>query len=116
MAILGKLIDKQTISVAGGSSDGVELLNYAHSLPATNPEMVLPNLRSIELVAADGSNGLPMVCGLGGNASQATVAIVMASAASVPTVMFDLYAVVWHSIRMKAPSNQPVIVLGHQSI
>lgn len=95
MALLGILIDKQTMSRAGDAVTGISLLTYSHSLPATNPEMLLPVVRSIQAVAV---NLGPDVMGLGGNASISTVAFLAASAVSVPTVMFDLYAMVFHSI------------------
>ena len=101
MAILGVLVDKSTISVAGGNSDSIVLKTYAHSLPATNPEMLLPNVRSIgSLIGVAGSgvdNGLPRVMAVGANASLSTVAVLNASAASVATILFDLYAVVFYS-------------------
>lgn len=98
MAILGRLIDKQTVSRAGDDLAGVTLAALNHSLPATNPEMVLPILRSVQAVGGNGSNGLPALLGLGGNASQITVGYAMASAVSCPTVMYDVYAAVLHTI------------------
>lgn len=99
MALLGILIDKQTLSRVGDAVTGVSLLTYNHSLPATNPELLLPIARSIQGVQATGgsTNGVPVLCGLGGNASISTVAYVVPSVASAPTIMFDLYAIVFHS-------------------
>jgi len=98
MALLGILIDKQTLSQAGGEADTVTALTLNHSLPATNPELVLPVLRSVEAMAGDGARGIPALAGLGGNASISTVFVAASSNASVPAVMFDVYQIVFHSV------------------
>jgi hypothetical protein len=90
VAIIGTLIDKTTVSRAGDALVGVTLATLAHSLPATNPTIVLPVLRSVQAPV--------QVLGLGGNASIATIGFAAASAASTPTVMFDVYTAVVHSL------------------
>jgi hypothetical protein len=95
VAIIGTLIDKTTVSRAGDALVGVTLATLAHSLPATNPTIVLPVLRSVQGIAAQAP---VQVLGLGGNASIATIGFAAASAASTPTVMFDVYTAVVHSL------------------
>lgn len=96
MSILGALIDKTTVSRAGDDLSGVTLgATLAHSLPATNPEAVLPIVRSVEEI---GAQPPIQVLGLGGNASLATLGYVTASTTSAPTVLFDVYSIVFHSI------------------
>lgn len=94
MAILGHLIDKTTVSRAGNASWGTQYFSLAHSLPATNPELVLCVLRSAQEVGA--AAGVSLL-GLGGNASLATYGIYGASAASSPTLLFDVYSWVFYS-------------------
>lgn len=101
MAILtgGTLVDRSTISRAGDAgttSQRVELTTRAHSLPATNPEFQIVNLRSVEGVA--GYSQTPKPFALGGNASLATTGFEYASGVSAGTIMFDLVNVVVHSI------------------
>ncbi len=98
MSLLGVLIHQTTISRAGDDLKGVTLATLAHSLPATNPEVLLPIMRSVQAVAGNGSNGLPELLGLGGNASIATIGYAMASCVSCPTVMYDVLAIVFHSV------------------
>lgn len=95
MAILGKLIDKTTVSREGDALKGVTLASLAHSLPATNPDIVLPVLRSVQEV---GHQPAVQLLGLGGNASLATIGYAVGSTASCPTVMFDVYTAVIHSL------------------
>jgi hypothetical protein len=96
MSILGVLIDKTTVSRVGDALGGVTYSSYSHSLPATNPEMVLPIMRSVE--PSMDCNGLPIFMGLGGNASLMTVGYACASCVSCPTIMFDVVAMVFHSV------------------
>ncbi len=65
---------------------------------AEHPEVLLPIMRSVQAVAGNGSNGLPELLGLGGNASIATIGYAMASCVSCPTVMYDVLAIVFHSV------------------
>jgi hypothetical protein len=96
MAILGTLIDKQTISRAAVTgAAGVTLATLSHSLPATNPEMVLPILRSIQDISIAPNVGL---MGLGGNASLLTIGYAVGSSATCGTLLADVYAQVFHSI------------------
>jgi hypothetical protein len=99
MAILGTLVDRQTVSRAGDAGTtavGTGLTTLPHSLPATNPEAVFVNLRSIEAVGPGGRQVDPFV--LGGNASLLTLGYRYASQISAPTIMFDVVSTVWHSI------------------
>ena len=71
------------------------LATLPHSLPATNPETVLPVLRSVE--SAMNVQG-PTLFGLGGNASILTIGYSGGlSTTSFPTVMFDVLAKVFYS-------------------
>lgn len=99
MSILGTLIDKTTVSRAGDAGTtavGTGLTTLAHSLPATNPEAVFVNLRSIEAVGPLGRQVDPFV--LGGNASLLTLGYRYASQISAPTIMFDVISAVFHTI------------------
>lgn len=99
MSILGTLIDKTTASRAGDAgttSQRVGLTTLAHSLPATNPESIFVNLRSVEGVA--GVSMTPKVFALGGNASLSTIGYEYQSGVSAGTIMYDVVAVVYHSI------------------
>jgi len=97
MSILGTLIDKTTISRAGDDLKGVTVATLAHSLPHTNPEIGIAAVKSIAAMGANGSNGLPAVFVLGGNASIATLGYAMASCVSCPTVCADIVLIVPHS-------------------
>jgi hypothetical protein len=102
MAILGTLVDRTTVSRAGNAgttTHRVELTTLAHSLPATNPEAIFVNLRSVEAVAG-AQVGTLRPFGLAGNASLATLGYEYGglSVISVPTVMFDVISVVYHSV------------------
>ncbi len=98
MSLLGTLIHQTTVSRAGDDLSGATFATLAHSLPATNPEILLPIMRSVEAVGGNGSNGLLKLLGLGGNASLATIGYAMASCVSAPTVMYDVLAIVFHSM------------------
>ena len=98
MAILGTFIDKQTVSRAGdaGTTGGnVGFITLSHSLPATNPEQVSVNLRSIQ--SGLGTNVPVQAFGLGGNASILTIGYFYQSGVSAPTMMFDVFARVFYS-------------------
>lgn len=99
MAILGYLIDRHTVSRAGDAgttAQHVQLSSIAHSLPATNPEAVFVGLRSVQDLG--GAAQLPIPFGLGGNASLTTIGYNYHSAVSAPTIMFDVHALVWHTL------------------
>lgn len=106
MAILGVLVDRTTVSRAGNAgttSVNIGLSTLAHSLPATNPEAVFINLRSVEGIALFGQQ-VPQIFALGGNASLLTIGTnyqvpaVAASAVSAPTLMYDCISEIFHSI------------------
>ena len=99
MPILGTLVDRTTMSRvgdAGTTAVGTGLTTLAHSLPATNPEAVFVNMRSIEAIGPNGRQVDPFI--LGGNASLLTLGYRYASQVSAPTLMFDVVAVVFHSV------------------
>lgn len=98
MAILGTLIDKQTVSRAGDGLTGVTLTTLSHSIPATNPDTVIPVLRSVQAVGGNGANALPVLLGHGANASLLTVGFAMPSAVSCATILYDVVAFSFHSI------------------
>lgn len=98
MSILGVLIDKTTVSRlgdAGTTAQHVGLATLAHSLPATNPEAVFVNLRSVQDTA--GVAQVPNAFCLGGNASLLTLGYGYQSGVSAPTIMFDVIAQVFYS-------------------
>jgi len=93
MAILSTFIDK----LSGATLAGNTLTTYAHSLPATNPELVALQLRSV-----GSGTDIPQLYALGGNASLLTVGLAHGSigAASAQPVLFDAYSIVfWAPIR-----------------
>jgi hypothetical protein len=94
VAILGTFIDKQTVSRAGDGLTGVTVGTLAHSLPATNPELFLPILRSAESV---GVNSAVSLLAIGGNASLLTIGFRVSSAVSCPTLLYDVFAAVFYS-------------------
>lgn len=97
MAILGTYVDRTTVSRAGDALRGVTMATLSHSLPATNPEMVLPILRSMQVLAS-GRNQVSLL-GLGGNASIATIGYASGGgAASCPVVMFDVFSTVFYTL------------------
>lgn len=104
MAILGTFIDIQTSSRAADllastalAGTALNLTTSPHSLPATNPESVFMQLRSVQ-VGADYAT--PQLVGLGGNASLATIGFVGGGVSqnTFPTVMFDVVCITYHSI------------------
>lgn len=103
MAILGTLVDKQTVSRAGDSGTNVQqisLTSINHSLPATNAEAAWAYLRSVQAIATQGPR-TPQPFILGSNASLLTLAFGLdgiSSTLSVPTILFDVVAMVFHSI------------------
>lgn len=97
MAILGTLVDV-TSGVSRAGDDGSHVVTtLAHSLPATNPEIQIPILRSIEAGSGCGVDVCQLMA-LGGNASIQTVGYAKTeSTASAPVVFFDVVAMVLHS-------------------
>lgn len=98
MAILGTLIDKQTVSRVGDGLTGITLTTLAHSIPATAPEAIVPVVRSIQAVGGNGVQAFPILLAVGANASLLTVGYAMGSAISCATIMYDVYAFTFHSI------------------
>lgn len=90
----GTLWDRQTISRAGDDLTGVTLAAIAHSLPATNAQVLVVQMIS---KAALGHNPAVQLLGQRGNASQNTVGYAVASTASCPTVAFDAYCALLHT-------------------
>lgn len=95
MAILGTFVDKTTISRAGDDLSGVTVATLSHSLPATNPDMLLPILRSTQ---AQGHNPGVSLLGLGANASISTIGFRISSTASCPVLLLDVFAVTFFSM------------------
>lgn len=95
MAILGTLIDVQTVSRAGDSTVGAYYTTLAHSLPATSPDWVGSSLRSVEALT---SRGAPAILNLAGNASILTIGYINPNlGGSFPTLSFDVAAFKFHS-------------------
>ena len=97
MAILGKLVDRYTASRAGDALKGVTVVTAPHSLPATNAEVMIPVIKSIEENLA----GIPVFIPLavGSNASLSSIGWASTnSTASMPTIYYDIISVVFHSI------------------
>lgn len=103
MSILGTLVEKQTQTRAGDTGTNVQqvvLTTLNHSLPATSPEAAWANLRSVQALGTQGPR-TPIPFILGGNASLLTLGFAIdgiSSTLSVPTIMFDVVAQVYHSI------------------
>lgn len=95
MAILGTFVDRQSVSRAGDGLTGVTVGTLSHSLPATNPEAFLIQMRSI---AALGHQPAIQPLAVGGNASILTNGFVVGSTASAPTVYYDAFAIVFHTV------------------
>lgn len=96
MAILGTFVDRALSSRAGDALRGVTLTTLSHSLPATGPEMMVPVLQSIQDVGA--ANPVCVMFGIRGNASLNTVGFAVPSTGSAPTVSFENYSIVFHSL------------------
>lgn len=95
MAIFGTFWDRALTTRAGDAQTGVVFSTLAHSLPATNPEILMPVLRSIQdLTHIPGVS----VLALRGNASLNTWGLRFSSTASAPTVELELVAATLHSI------------------
>jgi hypothetical protein len=94
MAILGYLIDKSTQSRVGDALTGLTLATIPSSLPST-PTQVLPIMRSVQAI---GHNPPVTLLGFGGNQSIGTIGFLSASTASCPTILFDVYQTIFHSI------------------
>lgn len=95
MSIFGTFVDRQLGTRVGDGVSGVALTTMAHSLPATNPEIFLVGMRSVQAVGVQSAIGL---LGLRGNASLNTVGFAISSSASTPTIEFEGVAAVLHSI------------------
>lgn len=86
MAILGTFVDRQQ----GVTLAGFTVTTLPHSLPATNPELMAIQLRSVASGTAQGG-----LFALGGNASLLTVGA--ASACGTGAAFFDLYSFVLYT-------------------
>ena len=90
MAILSHYTDKLT----GQTLTGVTLTTAPHSLPATNPEEMRVQVRSVLTATAYGE-----VIAVGGNASLLTIGLQAASIALGSNMSyFDVYSTILHSI------------------
>lgn len=99
MAILGTFIDRQVVSRAGdalGSNGGAFTSStLAHSLPATNAELFIPVLQSVQSV---GIGGPVLPLAVGSNASLLTIGYAASTTASSPTISFVVLAGTFHSV------------------
>src|SRR3990167_8038067 len=95
MAILGTFVDIQTVSRVGDDLTGLTVGTLFHSLPATTPEAVMLQLRSVQAVGLGGVNPMPLY--VAGNQSMLSIGFNVPSNVSCPTVMYDRYAMVFHS-------------------
>lgn len=96
MALLAKLIDTQTVSRAGDGLTGVAITTLFHSL-TTNPQAVIPVIRSVEAIGASNLNKGVNVMYVGANASCLSIGYHSITGASAPTIMFDVYTIRFHS-------------------
>lgn len=91
----GTLWDRQVISRAGDGLTGITQAAIAHSLPATNPQVLFMQLRSVQAV---GHGPAVMLLGQRGNASQNTAGYMIASTASCPTIEYDAVCAILHTL------------------
>lgn len=97
MAILGRFVDRYTASRAGDALKGVTVITAPHSLPATNAEVMIPIIKSVQELAV----GIPLFVPLcvGSNASISSIGWASTnSTPSMPTIYFDIVSIVFHSI------------------
>ena len=99
-AIFGTLWDRTAGTRAGDdlSAGGVTMTTIAHSLPATNAEVFIPVLTSHSAVPTTYVLGRITLFGQRGNASLNTVGFVAGTCASSPTLAFEAYSAVLHTI------------------
>lgn len=95
MAIFGQFWDRQLGTRAGDGVSGIVLTTMAHSLPATNPEIFVPVMRSQQAI---GVQSAVTLLGQRGNASLNTIGFAISSAASTPVLEFEGVSAVLHSI------------------
>jgi hypothetical protein len=97
MPILGTLVDRILSTLAPGSNASLQMTTLAHSLPATGPEMIVPVLQSIGITAGQ-INSNPKMFAQRGNASLNTIGFAFGTGASTPTLSFEVYSLVFHTI------------------
>lgn len=95
MAIFGQFWDRQLGTRAGDGVSGIALTTMAHSLPATNPEIFIPVMRSQQGI---GVQSAVTLLGQRGNASLNTIGFAISSSASTPVLEFEGISAVLHSI------------------
>lgn len=95
MAILGTYVDRALSTRAGDGLIGVTLTTLAHSL-ATQPDAVIPVMRSVQNVADTNPN--PSLFALRGNGSLNTVGFAVPTTRSAPTLEFEVVSFTFHSI------------------
>lgn len=93
MAILGTYVDRALNTRAGDNLSGVTMTTLAHSL-ATNPDSVVPVLRSVQGIDM---NQAPGLIGLRGNGSLNTIGFAVPTTRSAPTIEFEVLSFTWHS-------------------
>ena len=96
MAILGTYVDRATSTRAGDNLNGVTMTTLAHSL-ATNPDAVIPVLRSVEGLAATSLRPIPVLFAMRGNGSLNTVGFAVPTSQSAPTLEYEVVSFTFHS-------------------
>ena len=92
----GTLWDRQVITRVGDGLRGLTMAAIAHSLPATNPQVLFMQLRSVAVIA-DHTPPM-MLLGQRGNASQNTVGYMIASTGSCPLIEYDAICAILHTL------------------
>jgi len=96
MALLSNLVDIVHASRAGDNLSGITMSTFNHSLN-TNPDIVFTQMRSVQAVAAQAN---PALFWVGSNVSLSTIGFAVPSAASAPTVAYDIFTwFIWSAIR-----------------
>jgi len=98
--IFGTFWDRQMGTRAGDdlSAGGVTLSTVAHSLPGTNPEVMIAQMISQSAVPTTYVLGRIGLFGIRGNASLNTIGFSGGTCASSPTLAFEIYSAVLHTV------------------
>jgi len=82
------------MAILGTRAAAINWDNFNHSLPATNPEVSIPVLRSMQNVAV---GAYPQLAWVAANASQVTVGLIQPSTPTQPVVAYDAFSIVFYS-------------------
>ena len=96
MAILGTYVDRATSTRGIDDLQGVTMTTLAHSL-ATNPDAVIPLLRSIQNVGALANFPPIQIFAQRGNGSLNTVGFAVPTGGTSPTVEYEVMSFTFHS-------------------